>query len=138
MAIPGYNPKQNYSTAIPDGAYRIIFDSAKFEPTKDGQGTKLNLHWQVVEGECKGRGTFESLNVVNRSEDCVNIAMGQLNRYYKAVGKEDTDDENELLNVPFCVKVKNTTSKCGNWDNVNITPIPESKMSQEEEDMIPF
>ena len=140
MAIPGYNPQEEYTSgfdAIKDGLYTSIISSFKYKDTKSG-GQMLVLEHQIVEGDAKGRLLWDNLNVVNANETAQNISMGQLKKYFQAVGKPDSSEESDLLNVPLTIKTV-TKTKNG-YENTDISVIlgDAPAQSQDVEDDIPF
>ena len=140
MAIPGYNPQEEYHSgfeAIPDGYYTSIISSFKYKETKSG-GQMLVLEHQIVEGAAKGRLLWDNLNVVNSNETAQNISMGQLKKYFAAAGSPDSGEESDLLNKP--ITIKTVTKTRNGYENTDISVIlgDVPARSEDVDDDIPF
>ena len=53
---------------IPEGIYRVLVVSAEERPTANGNGQGLNVQYEVVEGQYKGRKLFHWINLRNQSK----------------------------------------------------------------------
>ena len=76
------------------------------KPTKDGTGTILALKYEIVDGEYKGRGIFENLNIKNKNPQAQQIAVNALNEIGKVLGMKDIKDSVLLHGRPLVIKVK--------------------------------
>ena len=92
--------------AIPAGEYEVIITESKWESTKKGNGKFLTLKLQVLNGEHQNRVLFDRLNLVNPSQQAVQIAKGTLSAICRAVGILTPNDSAELHNRPLRVSVK--------------------------------
>lgn len=90
---------------IPAGEYKVIISSSELKDTSAGDGKRLALELQVIEGQYEGRKLFDGLNLVNPSEKAVQIAKGTLSAICRAVGKMTPKDSTELHNIPLLAKV---------------------------------
>lgn len=90
---------------VPAGEYKAIISSSELKPTSSGDGKRLALELQIIEGQYEGRKFFDGLNLVNKSEQAVQIAKGTLSAICRAVGKMTPKDSSELHNIPLIVKV---------------------------------
>jgi hypothetical protein len=99
-----YEPAQDRDVIPPDIYKAVIIDS-KIAPTKDGTGKRLNLVFEIVEGKFKGRKIFEGLNVVNKSQETMDIAFAQLSAICRCVGKLSIKDSSELHHLPIMIRV---------------------------------
>ncbi len=90
---------------IPAGKYLAIITETEMKPTKAGTGQYLQLTFQVLEGEHKGRLVWARLNLDNPSEMAVKIARAELSAICRAVGVLAPKDSIELHNLPLTIKV---------------------------------
>ncbi len=59
---------------IPAGEYLCVITASEEKPTKAGNGSYLQLEFEVIEGPYKGRKLWERLNLNNPNETTVKIA----------------------------------------------------------------
>ncbi len=90
---------------IPAGKYLAIITESQFKTTKNGVGQYLQLTFQVVEGEHKGRLLWSRLNLDNPNATTVKIARAELSAICRAVGVMAPKDSVELHNLPLVIKV---------------------------------
>jgi len=90
---------------IPAGKYLAVISDSEYKPTKAGGGKYLQLTFQVLEGEYKGRLVWARLNLENKSEMTVKIARGELSAICRAVGVMQPKDSIELHNIPLEISV---------------------------------
>lgn len=90
---------------IPAGKYLAIITETEMKPTKAGTGQYLQLTFQVLEGEHKGRLVWARLNLDNPSEMAVKIARAELSSICRAIGVMAPKDSIELHNLPLVIKV---------------------------------
>ena len=91
---------------LPAGKYIAAITDSVMKPTKKGTGHYLELTFQVVEGQYKGRLVWSRLNLDNPSSQAVQIAQGELSAICRAIGVMQPKDSVELHNLPLLVKVK--------------------------------
>jgi hypothetical protein len=91
---------------IPAGKYLAVITGSEMKPTKAGDGSFLELVFQVIEGQYKGRLLWERLNLDNPNPTAVQIARGQLSALCRSVGVMTPRDSVELHNLPLVVTVK--------------------------------
>lgn len=90
---------------IPAGEYKaIIIDSIEKE-TKKKTGSYINLTFQVIDGEYKGRCIFHMLNLNNPNDIAVRIAEQNLSAICRAVGVTRPRNTEALQGIPHLVKV---------------------------------
>jgi hypothetical protein len=92
--------------AVPAGKYLAMIVDSAMKPNKAGNGQFLELVFQILEGECKGRQLWARLNLVNPNELATKIAQGELSAICRAVGVMTPGDSVELHNLPLVIKVK--------------------------------
>ncbi|NUQ67248.1 MAG: DUF669 domain-containing protein [Phycisphaerales bacterium] len=89
---------------IPAGKYIAVITESEMKPTKAGGGKYLQLTFQIIDGERKGRLVWARLNLENKdSVELHNIPL-EIN-----VGLKKRDDNGEFTNV-----IKGYTKKGGN------------------------
>ena len=91
---------------IPAGKYLAAIIESVMKPTKSGNGEYLELTFQIVEGEYKGRQLWARLNLNNPSQQAVKIARGELSAICRAVGVMAPNDSTELHNLPLVITVR--------------------------------
>lgn len=102
---------------IPAGKYVAVITGSEMKPTKAGNGSFLELTFQVVEGEFKGRLLWARLNLDNPNPLAVKIARGELSAMCRAVGIMEPKDSCELHNLPLVITVKQKTDADGEVRN---------------------
>ena len=92
--------------AIPAGKYLAVITDSEMKATKSGNGSYLELAFEVIEGEYKGRNLWARLNLDNPNQLAVQIARGELSAICRAVGVLQPKDSLELHNLPILITVK--------------------------------
>lgn len=90
---------------IPAGKYIAVVTETEMKPTKAGGGKYLQLTFQIIDGDYKGRLVWARLNLKNKSEMTVKIARGELSAICRAVGVMAPKDSIELHNIPLEINV---------------------------------
>jgi len=91
---------------LPAGKYVAVITASEMKPTKSGNGSFLELTFEIIEGEFKGRKLWSRMNLVNPSEMAVKIARGELSALCRAVGVLTPRDSTEMHNLPVQITVK--------------------------------
>jgi len=91
---------------IPAGKYLAVITGSEMKATKAGDGSYLELVFQVIEGQYKGRNLWARLNLDNPNETAVKISRGELSAICRAVGVMTPKDSCELHNLPLVITVK--------------------------------
>ncbi len=91
---------------IPSGKYLAVITESEMKTTKNGNGQYLELVFQIVEGEYKGRNQWARLNLDNPNPTAVRIAKGELSSICRAVGVMIPKESSELHNKPLTITVK--------------------------------
>ena len=105
--------KINYDEAstgfdvLPEGEYLVIVTEAKEGETKAGD-EKIDFIYEIQDEGSKGRKIFDSMNLGHSKDKVRAIAIFQFLALQKAVGVERPDALEELFNIPFYVRTKNT------------------------------
>lgn len=110
------DPMADFSP-IPAGKYVAVITNTEMKPTKSGNGSYLEITFQVIEGEFKNRLLWARLNLDNPSEMAVKIARSELSAICRAVGVLEPKDSCELHNLPLVVTVKQKTDSDGEVRN---------------------
>lgn len=92
--------------ALPEGKYVAVITASEFKATKAGNGEYLELTFEVIEGEHKGRNLWARLNLTNPNRQTVKFAEGELSAICRAVGVLTPKDAMDLHNLPLVVSVK--------------------------------
>lgn len=90
---------------IPAGKYMAVIAASEMKKNKKGTGQYLELTFQVIEGEHKGRSLWARLNLDNPDATAVKIARAELSAVCRAVGVLAPKDSVELHNLPLVIKV---------------------------------
>jgi hypothetical protein len=102
---------------LPAGKYVAVITGSEMKPTKSGNGSYLELTFEVVEGEFKGRKLWARLNLDNPNQLTVKIARAELSAICRAVGVMEPKDSCELHNLPLLITVKQKTDAEGEVRN---------------------
>ena len=90
---------------LPAGKYLCIAIASELKPTKNGAGEYLQITFEVLDGQCKGRKIFERLNIRNSNKTAEDIAQRALSALCHAVGVIELDDSEQLHNIPVTLDV---------------------------------
>ena len=90
---------------VPAGKYTAVITASEMKPTKKGTGQYLELTFQIIEGEHKGRLLWARLNLDNPDATAVKIARAELSAICRALGVLAPKDSVELHNLPLMIKV---------------------------------
>ncbi len=69
---------------IPAGKYLAAITGSEMKPTKNGSGEYLEITFQVLEGEYKGRLLWTRLNLNHPKADTVKYARAELSAICRA------------------------------------------------------
>lgn len=103
---------------LPVDWYKVVITAGTMKDNSpqagDPTGQQMELEMQVVEGDYEGRKLWENLNLVNKSQQAVEIAQKQLSSYCHAVGVLQPQTEADLIGLPFMVKLDLEPAKKAN------------------------
>jgi len=91
---------------VPAGKYLAAITESEMKPTKNGNGSYLQLTFTILEGEYKNRVLWARLNLNNANATAVKIARSELSAICHAVGVMQPRDSVELHNLPLIITVK--------------------------------
>lgn len=110
MAILNFNSNEvEPSTGIepiPADKYQAIIIESEAKPTKSGNGEYLELTFEVISGDYKGRRLWSRLNLKNQSAVAVQMARGDLSAICHAIKVPQPRDSAELHNLPLTITVR--------------------------------
>jgi len=108
--LNGFNANEVEPTttfeALPAGKYLVAITASAMKATKKGDGSYLELEFTVLEGDCKGRKTWDRLCINHPNDLTQKIARGNLSAICRAVGVMQPKDSVELHNIPLVISVK--------------------------------
>jgi hypothetical protein len=99
-----YEPMENHD-ALPAGDYRAMATDSQMRQTKTGSGAFLEITWDILEGEHKGRKAWSRLNLQNPNAKAVEIAQRELSSICRAAGVLRPKDSAELHSIPIILKI---------------------------------
>jgi hypothetical protein len=88
--------------AVPSDWYVAQIINSIMKPNKAGTGQFLELTWQILQGEFTGRQVWQRLNLVNPSEQAVDIAQKYLKSICDAVGIPGPVSDSQILHGRPC------------------------------------
>ena len=91
---------------VPAGKYVAVITESEVKANKAGNGSYLQLTFQIVEGEFKNRFLWARLNLDNPNATAVKIARAELSAICRAVGVMAPNDSVELHDLPLVISVK--------------------------------
>ena len=110
MATLNFNanevPPAEALDAVPAGKYIAVITESEVKPTKSGSGHFLELTFEIIESELKGRKVWARLNLDNPNAQAVQIARGELSAICHAIGVMQPKDSAELHNLPLEISVR--------------------------------
>ncbi|MBT6156633.1 MAG: DUF669 domain-containing protein [Planctomycetaceae bacterium] len=98
-------PATEFDT-IPAGKYLAVITESEIKPTKSGNGSYLQLMFEILDGQYKGRHLWSRLNLDNPNETAVKIARAELSAICRAVGVMAPNDSVDLHNLPLLITVR--------------------------------
>ena len=91
---------------IPADKYVAMMTGSQMKPTKNGDGSYLELEFTVLEGQYKDRKLWDRLCLNHPNPETVKIARGTLSALCRAVGVMQPRDSADLHNLPLLVTVR--------------------------------
>ena len=91
---------------VPANKYIAMITASEMKPTKNGDGSYLELELTILDGPYKDRKVWDRLCLNHPNSQTVKIARGYLSAICRAVGVMQPKDSCELHNIPMCITVK--------------------------------
>ena len=98
-------PKSGFEP-LPAGKYTAVIVGSETKPTRAGTGEYLELVFEILDDEHKGRRLWSRLNLWNPSAKAVEIARAELSSICRAVGLMKPADSAALHNLPLTIHVR--------------------------------
>ena len=96
---------------IEAGEYKAMIVEATNKPTKNGQGSYLELKYQILEGQYAKRNLWLRLNLKNPSVKAVEWAKRDLSAICHAVNVLRPKSKDAILNIPHLIRVTKDAKK---------------------------
>ncbi|CAB4144010.1 Protein of unknown function DUF669 [uncultured Caudovirales phage] len=97
-------PSESFDV-LPKGKYLAMAVASQIKPTKSGTGEYLEITFEVLDGQGKGRKIWERLNIRNSNKKAEEISQRQLSALCRAVGVLNLQDSDQLHNIPVVLEV---------------------------------
>lgn len=91
---------------VPQGKYTAIIVESENKKTKRGDGSYLQIKFQILDGKYGGRNVWARLNLENRNDQAVQLAQAELSAICRAVNVMTPKDSNELHDLPLEIDVR--------------------------------
>ena len=116
---------------IPAGEYTASIVSSGVKASKNGQGSYLELVWEVLEGEHQGDRVWHRIMIDHPSEKCVAFGKRKLSSVCHALGVLKLSDASELHSIPTTINV--TVKEEKGYDPTNeVTGFPSLKKAKDD------
>jgi hypothetical protein len=90
---------------LPKGKYLCMAVASQIKPTKSGTGDYLEITFEVIDGQGKGRKIWERLNIRNANKKAEEISQRQLSALCRSVGVMNLQDTDQLHNIPVVLDI---------------------------------
>ncbi len=107
---PGTHKGVTDFEAVDPGWYSAQITKSQMKETASKNGFYLQLDWTIVDGPMANRKVFQRLNLVNPSNEAVEIAQKHLKSICDAMGVPGPIQDSEVLHEKPC-KIRVTKSK---------------------------
>lgn len=97
-------PSESFDV-LPKGKYLCMAVASVIKPTKNGSGDYLEITFEVIDGQGKGRKIWERLNIRNQNKKAEEISQRQLSALCRCVGVMNLQDTDQLHNIPVMLNV---------------------------------
>lgn len=97
-------PAASYDV-LPKGKYLAMAIASELKATKTGTGEYLQITFEVIDGQFKGRKIFERLNIRNQNKVAEDIAQRALSGLCHAVGVLNLQDSDQLHDIPVVLDI---------------------------------
>jgi hypothetical protein len=97
-------PSESFDV-LPKGKYLCMAVASEIKPTKAGTGEYLEITFEVLDGQGKGRKIWERLNIRNPNKKAEEISQRALSALCRAVGVLNLQDSDQLHNLPVVLEI---------------------------------
>lgn len=101
----GIEPTTDFEV-LPAARYIAEVSASDMRPNSKGTGEYLWLEFTILDGPFAGRKVWTQLNLINPSQQAVEIAQRELSSLCRAVGKLRVQDSIELHGIPLEINLK--------------------------------
>ena len=98
---------------VPAGWYTAAAFKSDVKPTSAGTGTRVEVTWQILDGQYKGRQITDGFNIVNQNPKAELIGQQQLSSFCHAVRVLTPADTSELHNLAHLIRLKISPASSG-------------------------
>lgn len=109
MALLNHNtaehPPTEGAVALPSDDYLAQIVASEVKSTKKGNGSYLELKYEVISGPHAGSNFFSRHNIDNPNQTAQAIGRGEITKICNAQGKPHVMDSIELHGIPMLVEV---------------------------------
>ena len=99
------SPESQFA-ALPSGEYPALITDSTVKQTKKGDGSYLELTYQIVDGAYRGRQLWARINLTNPNATAVSIGQQHLAQIRHATGQMQLSDSQQLHNIPHLIRVE--------------------------------
>ena len=111
-------PSQDFQI-LPEGKYEAVIADSDVKEPRSGNGKYVQIEFEVVSGEHRGRRIWRRYNIENPNPDAVRIGRADFSALCHAVNVLNPSDTCELHNLPVILTVKCKKQKdTGELENV--------------------
>ena len=103
--VSDVTPAQEYKP-LPEGKYEAVIADSDIKQCRSGNGCYIQLEFEVVSGEYKGRRLWGRYNIENTNREAVEIGRSQFAAVCQAVNVPNPRDTSELHNLSLILSVK--------------------------------
>lgn len=89
---------------VPTAWYNVMADASEKKPTNDGQGEYLEVRYNILDGQYRGRKLFSRFNTKNNNAQAMDIAYRQLSALCHATGVLVLQDSQQLHGIPLKIR----------------------------------
>lgn len=127
------------ANVLPAGNYLCKVVKAVMKETNAKDGQYLSTQIKVQDGKYKNRVLFQNFSLVNKNPEAVRIAESQLKGLCEALGIDELEDTDQLINAGnFVAKVKIKAETAANPASNNIVGYATEDKYQPTDDTDPF
>ena len=91
---------------LPEGKYEAVISDSDVKATRAGNGSYIQLEFEVVSGEHRGRRLWGRYNIDNTNREAVEIGRAQFAAVCQAAGVPNPKDTVELHNRALVLSVR--------------------------------